>query len=287
MTAASVELKIADQVFHFDGVREFEFALAGRTSLPYEKIAALSALSDDALLREVTGIRQLEQRFVGVVERSMAEPGAIGDFLRDLDLNVISKDYEWREIVQNVVNLDSGHEQYRKVAMVKYMQYLAARQEIVRSTYNSRHAKREGAEPGVLGMDPKKSETLIFDLTTVASSDSGSGEEFQRLPKGETVDIPIDPGSPVDVVLAKHKFSIVAGEKLCFVVDKDHQPELSPGKNIVGRDASSDVVIDANYRAVSRRHLIIEMEGASMIRLTDISSLGTFVSPEYLDRTGI
>ena len=222
---------------------------------------------------------------MGIVERSLNEPGAIADFVHDLDLNVISKDFDWRGVFENLVNLGSDYDDFKRVAMVKYMQYLAARQEIVRNTYSSRHAGKK-LKTGVPEGDLKKGETLIFDLTSVATSGDNKGK-FERLPKGESIEIPFDDYATVDLVLAKHKFSIVSGESFQFVDEKNHYSVLSPGKNIVGRDERSDVVIDANYRAVSRRHLIIETEGTSMVRLTDISSLGTFVPPEFLDRTGL
>jgi hypothetical protein len=43
----------------------------------------------------------------------------------------------------------------------------------------------------------------------------------------------------------------------------------------------------ANLRDVSRKHLIVESDGTSVVLLTDISSHGTWVHPKYLDNTGI
>ena len=47
----------------------------------------------------------------------------------------------------------------------------------------------------------------------------------------------------------------------------------------------NDVVVDAQYREISRRHLIVETDGLEVIRLTDISSLGTSVPHEFLNTT--
>lgn len=291
MSSKSIDLQVGDQILHFGSAKEFEFAVDGRTSLPYAKIAALGEISDEALLREVGGIRQLEQRFVDVLERSLGETGAIGVLLKELDLTVISQDYAWRGIILALVGFDSTYDDYKRIALVKYMQYLASRQEIVKATFSNRQRGRKQSTPGArppgsAPFDPRRPETLIFDLTPFVASDAKAGK-YLRLPKGETVEIPLTDNNAISLLLAKHQFSIVSGEKFCFVDDKDHYSVLRRGKNIVGRDASSDVVIDSNYRAVSRRHLIVETEGDSLVRLTDISSLGTFVPPDYLDQTGL
>ena len=58
-----LELNIDGEHYVFHGPREFEFALAGRVSPPASKIAALSRLGDDELLREADAIRAVEERF--------------------------------------------------------------------------------------------------------------------------------------------------------------------------------------------------------------------------------
>ena len=72
-----------------------------------------------------------------------------------------------------------------------------------------------------------------------------------------------------------------------FSDDDDVSTTLRRGKNIVGRDASCDVLMNSAYREVSRKHLIIEVAEPNLVRLTDISSHGTFLSPRLLENTSI
>ena len=285
MPPQPIDLKVGGQSLRFDTLKEFEFALAGRTSLPYGKIQALAEVPTEALLREVGGIRQLEHRLVDVLERSMTDPGLIGDFLADIDLSTISQDFDWRAVITGLMTLDHSYDSYKKVALVKYLQYLSARQEIVRSAYSSRvlHGADE-VEPSQ-GAGTTVPDTSIFDATPLIPDHDSPGP-FGRLPKGETIEIPLLRERSLNIVLARHLFCLVSGAPIRFVDDKQQDCALRPGKNIVGRDASSDVVVHSSYRAVSRRHLIIETEPNDTIRLTDISSLGTFVPAEYLDSTG-
>jgi len=280
-----IDLKVGEQSLRFDTLKEFEFALAGRTSLPYAKIQALAEIPVEALLREVGGIRQLEHRLVDVLERSMTDPGLIGDFLADIDLSIISQDFDWRAVISGLMTLDHSYDSYKKVALVKYLQYLSARQEIVRSAYSARALHGTDEEEPNEGAGTKVPDTSIFDATPFIADHDSPGK-FGRLPKGETIEIPLLRERSLNMVLARHPFFLVSGDPIRFVDDQQQDHVLRPGKNIVGRDASSDVVVSASYRAVSRRHLIIETERGDTVRLTDISSLGTFIPSEYLDSTG-
>ena len=282
-------ITVGEEDLVFSSAKEFEFALLGRTGLPASKISRLFDATETALLKEIDGIRQTEQRFVDVLSQSMEDPAVISRFMKNLDISSVSQDYEWRTVFSAVNALDDDHLQYKKATHIKYMQYLTNRQEVIKRIYTSRVQARGGLvekSEGDKRPEDEFKETAIFDLTTLADAEKKE-EEFSRLPKGETVEITLDPNESVEVVLAKHRFSLVADGKIQFVRQEGDRCQLHPGKNIVGRDSTSDVIIDENLRDVSRKHLIIETEGDNLVRLTDISSMGTFVPPQYLDITGI
>jgi predicted component of type VI protein secretion system len=58
---------------------------------------------------------------------------------------------------------------------------------------------------------------------------------------------------------------------------------LQDGRNTVGRGHDNDIALDADFRNVSRRHMIIEPEDEFAILLTDLSSHGTYVPPENIE----
>lgn len=284
--SGALALELGEATLEFGSPREFEFALAGRTGLSSRKLAAVLDMSDEALLREAEGIRQTEQRFVDVLSESMDGRNDIGAFLLDLDLAAVSQDNDWRAIVFALNHHDAAHEEYKKVALVKYLQYLTSRQEVLNAVYAQRQqVRKEGeAEHAAEGQGKQKMrDTLLFDLPGHGGS---SEEEFTRLPKGESVEVPLRPKQSVALLLARHRFDVVNDGGFHLLDESGEEAALHPGKNLVGRDASSDVVIDGDYRDVSRKHLIIEIEGETVLRLTDISSLGSFVPPEFLERTG-
>ena len=84
----------------------------------------------------------------------------------------------------------------------------------------------------------------------------------------------------MELVLSRHRFRLMGGKTFRLQDGSGSAYELHPGKNFVGRQAGNDVVVEAEYRAVSRRHLIVEPIGENTALLTDLSSHGTFVPPQ-------
>lgn len=290
-TFDALELIIDGEPHVFQSPREFEFALAGRTSLPTRKIAALSRLSDDGLLRETEAVRAVEQRFEDALSGALDDITTVGPVLRTMESSLISQDNSWRSIIEALNDVENVPETYKKIALVKYTQYLASRQEAVKILYANRHQRGAddidtGNESGVYRPTARLRETMLIDLNAIPEMERHEAS-FSRLPKGETVEVDLEEHRTIDLLLAKHQCQILLRDKLLFVDESGHNSELRTGRNVVGRDASSDVVIDASLRDVSRKHLIVESDGVRQIKLTDISSHGTSLPPRYLDYTTI
>ena len=280
-----ITLRIGAIQTSFASSEEFEFALAGRIGLPASRIKLLVSAPSEALKKEVEGIRQMERKLTEAVSVAAGDEGAIGELFKELDLSVISQDNDWRAIINALYGLDSSSDEFRRVGLVKYLQYLAARRDVVQTLYASRQAKQPTSPPPKpVPTTQEFKETVLLDLTSLVST-AKNRDQFGRLPKGETVDISLATNQSLTVILAKHRFSIVRHDKFRFIDESGRNIALRKGKNIVGRDHTSDVVVDSEFRDVSRKHLIVETDEPEVIRLTDISSLGTSIPHEYLDAT--
>ena len=275
----------------FQSPQDFEFALNGRTCLPAPKIAALSRLDDNELLREAEAIRAVEQRFAQALSGTLEDITSVGPFLKTMEPTIISQDNNWRSIIMALNDVDRVPETYKKIALVKYMQYLTSRQEVVKSLYANRQPRSSAEDRPVNGSAVYRPTARFRDTMLINLNDISDMERheisFSRLPKGETVEIELQRDHAVDLLLAKHQCRILLQDRLLFVDQEGHDSELRVGRNIVGRDATSDVIMDADLRDISRKHLIVESDGVGQVKLTDISSHGTSLPPRFLDHTSI
>jgi FHA domain-containing protein len=284
--AKPMELTIGDQTISFSSISDFEFSLSGRTSVPSKKITEMVKCSAKQLKAEAHTIKDIEKCFVAILSRSIEEPSSISRSLREFDSSIFSQDHGWRKII-SALN-DSGDEfnPFRRVALVKYMQYLSSRQEIIKYLYSEKK-KPMGEKPNGntdLTDDDQFKDTLIFENTLFEPQiDSPKGGEFERMPKGESVVTTIKPNERIIILLSKHKCEIEANGQIFFIDQAGRKHALDMGRNVIGRDAAGTVIIDPGLRDVSRLHLVIENLGNNSIQLTDLSSHGTYIPSSLLE----
>lgn len=299
--AKALTLEIAGQEISFSTLAEVEFALSGRTDVPAKKIAEMVGLTPQELKKEAKAIKNVEQQFVEILSRSIEEPGSIAKYLRDVDVHVFSQDHHWRDIMRSLDQKDQSYDELRRVALVKYMQYLRSRQDVIKQTYKVKKRERELLEEqhgdtttredpaaegdGEEAAIPGLKDTVIFD-TVIIEQQADKTSEFSRLPKGEAVNISLGPGQRVNMRLSKHSFQLANDSgSYAIIDDQDREYPLQDGKNIIGRDSVCNVVVDNVYRDVSRIHSIIEPLGDNQVRFTDLSSHGTFLPHRYVKTT--
>lgn len=279
-----IELKIGEQVYKFSSVADFEFSLAGRTAVPSKKITDMVKFSTEQLKKEAKTIKDIEKRFVGILSKSIEDTSSINRAIRELDPVIFSQDHGWRDIISA---LNSGNDElnpFRRIALVKYMQYLSARQEIIKYLYSEK--KRILNEPQDAPEGAQFKDTVILDNTIFepSSANVASSDNFERMPKGESVTITMGPAETIDVLLSRHTCKIVSGGgKIQFIDNAGRNYDLKKGRNVVGRDSVSTIMMDPVLRDISRIHIIVEKFDDKTIQITDMSSHGSYIQKRYLE----
>ena len=301
-TRKPLVLELPGKTLAFSSPAEFEFGLASRIEFPVRKAARLVERSAEDLEAMAVKLRAVEKRFAAIFARCLEEPQRIGEALAELESGLLSRDHDWREIIQALCEHGSEYDEFKNIALVKYMQYLASRQAVLRSIYLEKvqgdldlpaPAAAEGPEnvPMEAAMTPLSyKETALFDLDQGGGGGGGAGgngdedgtQTSQPMPRGETVCVRFIDGREIDIKLASHRYKLFPGKHFCLVDDASGVTHLlRPGRNIVGRHSGNEVVVDPAYLAVSRKHVIIEPISDNAALLTDISSHGTFISTHH------
>lgn len=282
----SVELSVGAGQLKFKDLSEFEYALKDKTTLSSETVSGLGKLSDDALMREAEAYRSMERRIVDVL--SSPEDG-MDRFLKRLELDRISEDHDWRDLIEAIRNLDEACGPYKKAALLKYVAYLSAAQDIIRTIRVNRLGSMEDPDDRARGQpnaDLGQRQRLIFDLQGLAGTGGtralSNENGFARMSKGESVEIQFGQRQSLDMMLAKYRFTLVSGRPFLLVDETGHDLKVGAGKNIIGRSVHCSVTLDNAFGAVSRKHLVVEIDNKDRVRLTDISTLGTFLPRDLI-----
>jgi hypothetical protein len=280
--APELALQVGGRSLVFENPGAFEFALAGRVEVPSRKITSLSHMDSTALKDEARRIRGLEKQLLDLLTQSIEKPGSLHDALGTIPLTAYSQDHGWREVMTALLEVDLHHEEYVRLAVVKYLQYLTARQEILKAVYRIRKETSKqfaSSEPEREGEPHALRETMILELPMAAGHARRTPNQVTRLPKGEPVLLTRAAGTEVVILLSTHEYLLrfgLPGEWRQSGSNAAPQA-LHAGKNIIGRDTACDVVVVADAGDVSRLHLIVECLDASNLKLTDLSSHGTYL----------
>lgn len=280
-----LEIKIGDQIFKFSSIAEFEFGLAGRTAVPPKKITDLVKFSTAQLEKEARSIKDIEKKFVSILSLSIEDPNSINRAIRELDPLIFSQDHSWRDIISALNEGDDELNPFRRVALVKYMQYLSSRQEIIKYLYSEKRKLLEEPKERDTGETNEFKDTLILDSSIFGPQPQDKGSNYlERMPKGEAITVTLKPAEEIMVVLSKHNCKLAARDGIQFTDHTGKTYSLAKGRNTIGRDSISNVMLDASLRDISRLHLVIENYGDNTLQLTDLSSHGTYIPTKYIEQ---
>ena len=256
-------------------IDSFEEALAERSDVPEMVREQVAQWPDDKLDSHSQAVVRLLRRFAEEVAREVADSASPDTFLSTFDLQYISRDHDWRAVFSALRNQGAGHRRHKMVAMRKYMQYLAARRDLIEKVVADRDKLSETRNHN----DP----TLTGDLdaTVVEGLPGGASITLKRLPNGESVEIELPAHRSVRMRLGKHPFSLVGGVPQLIDNNQNAYP-FHRGRQSVGRHAECQVHIDANFSQVSRVHMLVEWRGENVISIMDVSSLGTHIEADAI-----
>ena len=281
-----IELIVGEQNLTLNSLTDFEFSLAGRTSVPSKKITEMVKCSLDELKNEARSIKEIERRFVSVLSKSIEEPSSIGRALRGMDAQIFSQDHNWRLIVSALRHGDDELNEFRRIAVVKYMQYLSSRQEIIKHLY----LEKKRYVRSTISPNSTKADSNFKDAERKRNKDLKSipdiyhHAEMEKMTKGEYVTIHMQTGKHILILLSNNQCELVSDiSGIKFIDDSGRSCDLKVGKNMIGRDSKSDIMMNANLRDISRTHLVIEINDTNTLYLTDLSSHGTSLPAKYLE----
>jgi len=288
-----LELQVGEHSLKFNSVGDFEFAVAGRISVPSKKITDMVKFSPEQLQKEARTIKEIEKKFVDILSKSIEDTNSINRAIRELDPLIFSQDHSWRDIISALNVGDEDFNPFRRVALVKYMQYLSSRQEIIKYLYSEKKKMLNEpiVDPGRENDDGAKEEfrevlvlenTIFEPISSNVKSNGDNVGEFERIPKGEAVTVTLSPGTEMPVMLSKHKCSLNANDGIQFVDQNGKSYTLKRGRSIIGRDTVSTIILDPSLRDISRLHLVVENVDDSSIQITDLSSHGSFIQRKFL-----
>ncbi|MEM7405209.1 MAG: FHA domain-containing protein [Pseudomonadota bacterium] len=281
---SALVLLYGNEVLRFPTPREFAFALAHRSEYPRTRVAQFESMTTVELRRAVRDIRHVEVEFSKLLSDARQSGSSMRALLADFDLRTFSSDHDWRSLFGALSQLDGArHDEFRRVAVQHYARYLASRRGVLQELRIARQrdevaSARTPSYAVPAQSPPPRAERVTLD--TPAGSLRGDDDAgYLRLPESDAVTLSLVDPKPLRVFLSAYPFRIERHDGRLCVVDGNSRraTPLVRGRNVVGRGKGCEVVVDNDYREVSREHLIIDVIDSGTLRVSDVSSHGTTV----------
>ncbi len=260
----------------FACLADLDFALAARTSVPLARLQMLGESSIEALEGEDIALRTLELQFGGFVEDYDRHGIGVSATLRRTGVAMISKDHDWRALFTAVLGFDAHQQSLARLILARYVEYLAERRSAIATLLTLKR--------GAAVIDAAHGGDDSLPLTAPVAVAPAPVDRLTRLARGRAVILEFAAGRQVELMLARHRFALEHGRDWTLIGAQGQRYVLQPGLNSVGRSRENTVIVDDTLRNVSRTHLLAEVVGPDRIALTDLSSGGTFVTPEAIAR---
>ncbi len=262
----------------FFDLDDLRFALESKDDVPAKKVRELQKLEPAEIHRQAVDIRKVENRLIAILGDTYGEPLGIDNKLRELDPRIFSEDHNWRELIRALKPLSSESADFKRVALLAYLNYLGARQALLGELHSSRGEAAVQSDASQDAAD-RMGETTVFMASPLPDAPELPKAEltaYVRLERCVPVQVAVSDGQEITLKLSSHVFRLRGGDTLTLIDESGTESRLPKGRALVGRAPENDVAVAAHQRSVSRKHLIIDKDGSNVF-LTDLSSLGTFV----------
>jgi hypothetical protein len=280
----ALEIEIEGQTVRFQSSIELEVALAPRTEVPATLLRQVARMSDEQLRDDLNLNRAVHKKLTHMMLRAMETGVPLAQVWREIDLSKIYEEHQWQALLYALSDPHAVSDAYRRAALVKYLQYLRNRRETLLDL------QRERGRAQAQGPLDHAPPTRLVQLPGPPGEDLSytsmqRGNEFSRLPPRHSVELTLKPGEPVTLFLAHRRMRLTMNEEGAVLTDDSGLTvPLHEGRLVIGRSNDCDVVLRDAPADVSRKHLMIEA-GHQEVRLTDLSSHGTYVPKRALSNT--
>lgn len=283
----------------FSDVDEFSAFLRARTGVTADTMSLLLALSVDRLKRELAQTeatyKQMLESLLQVVERD----SQVDILWRDLDISVLPDEQQWPAILFAVSSNMDLTDVMKRETIQCFVEYMRARKHLLRKIWNTRMEDTassdqqletrevqldvEGVKKGAEQMANWPIADKGRDDVTIAARTQG--RNYQRISRGECISINMTDGERLPVYLSRWKIELVFVSGSLLVTEEGKQQTLPRGEHSAGRSSSCEVALLNAPLDVSRRHLVIVNHGEGRIALEDVSTKGTWIPREFVERS--
>lgn len=266
----------------FADEQSYDRFLSSRIEVSAPFIEDLATLDSHGLQRQLRHTRRSHKNTVDILVRAMETRTRLRHLWGMLDVDKVPDEHDWPSILFAVGTADRASEVALKLTLTHYIHYLESRRDILESLGRQMRASSRLNDP---------SQAVVPRAMRAEAAAPSSrfttrlNQLYARLPRRRAVNLDLNVHPEIVIYLARNRFTLRFAEGVVSLHQQDGLSyEVRAGRTLVGRSAQCEVCLDSASSDVSRQHLLLEMTVGHHVRLTDLSSRGTYLPPDLLER---
>jgi hypothetical protein len=277
-----LKLEVRGQWQSFRDEQEYDRFLSARIDVSADSIEQLAQLDGHGVQRQLRHTRRSHKNSVDILVRAMETRARLRHLWGMLDVDKVPDEHDWPSILFAAGSADRISDAALRQTLTHYIHYLESRRDILESLGRE---WRAGARPSG-SPRPVVPRAMRAEAAPPSSRfTTRLNQLYARLPRRRAVNLDLNVHKEVTVYLARNRFVLKRVEGQVMLQQQDGiSYEIRPGRTMVGRSAQCEICLDSASGDISRQHLLIEMTVNHHVRLTDLSSRGTYLPPELLER---
>ena len=277
-----LRLELRGQWQVFADEQELDRFLSSRIEVPADRIEELAGLDAHGVARQLRHTRRSHKNAVDMLVRAMETRSKLRHLWGMLDVDKVPDEHDWPTILFAVGSTDRISDSALRQTLTYYIHYLESRRDILETL--SRESRANGRGSGSLS--PVVPHAMRSDAMPPSSRfTTRLNQLYARLPRRRAVNLDLNAHAEIILYLARNRFTLRLQEGQVVLQQQDGVSyEVRPGRTMLGRSAQCEICLDSASGDISRQHLLMEMTVNHHLRLTDLSSRGTYLPPELLEK---
>ncbi|HET9679695.1 MAG TPA: FHA domain-containing protein [Gammaproteobacteria bacterium] len=268
-----VTLELEGKRHTFHNSADFEKLLRTRIDVSTGVLKNLSRRSEHELRQEHHRISEVHRQVMSAVLRVLESDESYTTLWDELDISVLPEDHHWQALLFALGDENHVPDDFRRVAIVNYLQYLSARREILENLckeINHQATAEFSNQP-----HPSQSDITIRRVADIT-----------RLPHERMVRLALPENKDIQLQFGRLPVALRLESNILKIRDTSGTwHTLLPGRYLLGRSRECDITFfstRADVADISRRHLQLELDSDGEVRVKDLSSRGTWLSRSLL-----
>jgi hypothetical protein len=277
-----MRLELRGHMQGFTDEQEYDRFLSSRIDVAADTIEQLAILDSHGVQRQLRHTRRSHKNSVDILVRAMETRVRLRYLWGMLDVDKVPDELDWPSILFAVGSNDRVSDSALRLTLTHYIHYLESRRDILETL--GRELRANASASG--SVRPVVPHAMRSDAAPPSNRfTTRLNQLYARLPRRRAVNLDLSAHKEIILYMARNRFVLKQVEGQVVLQQQDGVSyEVRPGRTMVGRSAQCEICIDSAGSDISRQHLLMEMTVNHHLRLTDLSSRGTYLPPELLEK---